>query len=55
MCLIKPAASKFEDPQAATLKPVKIILVMLVLKIHIHGGTSAPDYQIKFRPWDQTS
>ena len=24
---------------------------MLVLKIHTHGGTTAADYQIKFRPW----
>ena len=52
-CSIRPAASKFEHPQAATLKPIKIIGVMLVLTIHIlvHGGTAAPDYQIKFRPW----
>ena len=27
---------------------------MLVLKIHTRGGTAAPDYRIRFRPWGQT-
>ena len=43
-----------EPLQAATLKLIKIVRVMLVLKIHTRGGTAAPDYRIRFRPWGQT-
>ena len=43
-----------EPLQAATIKLIKIVLIMLVLKIHTRGGTAAPDYRIRFRSWGQT-